>query len=130
MKNRDISTAIVPRKPLAKQSRGQSERKPERRSPQKACPHCQSTNLTIGAGKKPGEESCRCGDCNHFLGYSPLARLRKARKRKDLTKCLEILESQGLRGELALFSLSLADEFSNQGKSAGAADLVRVEGEG
>ncbi len=61
---------------------------------------------------------------------SPLAQLKAARRRKDLTKCIEILENQGLRGELALFSLSLisASGFSNQGKFAAAADLVEGEG--
>ncbi len=114
MKNRKNHATIVAQRTSNRQS--------EARSPQKTCPHCQSTNLTIGAGKKPGEESHRCEDCHHFLGYSPLARLKKARRRKELTQCLEILESQGIRGELALFSLSLvSDNFTNQGKSAGAA---------
>lgn len=61
----------------------------------------------VGFGKKPGEESRRCGDCKRFLGFSPLARLKKARRRKKLTECLQILENQGIQGELALFTLSL-----------------------
>jgi hypothetical protein len=77
-------------------------------SAQPICPHCGSTNLIIGAGKRPGEESRRCQDCKHFLGYSPLAKLKKARRRKELTECLEILENQGIQGYLAIFTLSLA----------------------
>ncbi len=62
---------------------------------------------------------------------SPLDQFKKARRRKELTKCLEILESQGIRGEVALFTLSLvsADDFSNQAKFAGTANLVKP-GEG
>jgi len=81
-------------------------------SPKQVCPHCGSGNLKIGAGLKPGEESRRCNDCKHFLGYSPLAKLKKARKRKELTNCLEILESQDIRGDLAIFILSLASDGS------------------
>ena len=76
------------------------------------CPHCGSGNLKIGAGLKPGEESRRCNDCKHFLGYSPLRKLKKARKRQELTNCLEILENQGIRGDLAIFILSLAADGS------------------
>jgi len=79
------------------------------------CPHCQSTNLIVGAGLKPGEQSRRCGDCKHFLGYSAVSRLKKARKRKELTECLQILENQGVQGELALFALSLADDNGGEG---------------
>jgi transposase-like protein len=85
------------------------------RSLQRICPHCQSTNLIVGAGKKPGEESRRCEDCKHFLGYSPVARLQQARKRKQLTECLQVLESQGIQSELALFTLSLAPENGGEG---------------
>jgi len=74
------------------------------------CSRCSSTNLKSGAGRKAGEESYRCGDCKQFLGYSPLARLKQARRRKKLTECLQILENQGIQGELALFTLSLANE--------------------
>jgi hypothetical protein len=69
------------------------------------CPHCGSGNLKIGAGLQPGEESRRCNDCKHFLGYSPLRKLKKARKRQELTNCLEILENQGIRGDVAVFVL-------------------------
>jgi hypothetical protein len=77
-------------------------------SAQPICPHCQSTDFIIGAGKKPGEESRHCRDCKHFLGYSPLAKLKKARRRKELTECLQILENRDIRGDLAIFTLSLA----------------------
>jgi hypothetical protein len=42
------------------------------------------------------------------LGYTPLAKLKKARKRKAMTDCLEILEDSGIRGDLAIFTLSIA----------------------
>jgi hypothetical protein len=80
----------------------------EQSTPNPICPHCGSKNIIIGAGKKPGEESRRCGDCKHFLGYTPLAKLKKARKRKAMTDCLEILEDSGIRGDLAIFTLSIA----------------------
>jgi hypothetical protein len=79
------------------------------------CPHCGSQNIILGAGKKPGETSRRCGDCKHFLGYSPLARLKKSRKRKELTECLQVLEDSGIQGEIALFILSLADDNGGEG---------------
>jgi transposase-like protein len=75
-----------------------------------SCPHCGSRNIILGAGLKPGEESRRCGDCRFFLGYSPLARLKKSRKRKELTECLQVLEDSGVQGEIALFTLSLAND--------------------
>ncbi|MBW4549294.1 MAG: hypothetical protein KME25_33535 [Symplocastrum torsivum CPER-KK1] len=101
------------RNPIVAQMRQprQSESLSQGRSLQNICPHCQSSSLIIGAGKKPGEESRRCGDCKTFLGYSPLPKLKKARKRKELTNCLEILEKQGIRGEeLTIFTLSLAND--------------------
>lgn len=71
------------------------------------CPQCGSTNVRSGAGKKPGEQSKRCGDCGEFLGYSPLERLKRLRKRKNLTESLNLLESCGIRSEEAqLFLLS------------------------
>lgn len=72
---------------------------------QQVCPH---TNFVVGAGLKPGEESRRCSDCKSFLGYSPVSQLKKARRRKGLTESLEILESRGIQGELALFCITLA----------------------
>jgi hypothetical protein len=83
--------------------------------PRGFCWHCNSQNIILGAGKKPGEVSGHCENCRRFLGYSPVARLRVSRKRKELTECLQILESQGIRGDLALFALSLAHD--NGGES-------------
>jgi hypothetical protein len=80
------------------------------RKPRKICPRCASQDIIFGAGKKPGQESQHCGNCQRFLGYSAVASLKKSRKRKELTKCLEVLENQGIQGELALFALSLAAE--------------------
>ncbi len=74
------------------------------------CDHCGSGNFKIGAGRKGGEQSIRCTDCKFFLGYSPVSRLKKARKRRELTECLQILEKQGIQSEIALFTLSLADD--------------------
>jgi transposase-like protein len=79
------------------------------------CPRCGSTNIILGAGLKPGEESQRCGDCRFFLGYSPVTRLKKSRKRKELTECLQVLEDSGIQGEIALFILSLADDNGGEG---------------
>jgi len=74
-----------------------------------SCPHCHSQNLKSGAGRKPNEESRRCGDCGEFLGYLPVERLKKLRKRRNLTDSLNLLESHGIRSEEAqLFLLSAA----------------------
>lgn len=71
------------------------------------CNRCNSTNLKSGAGRKPGEKSEKCGDCGKFLGYSPVARLKRAIKRKKLTESLEILDNRGITGEYEqLFLLS------------------------
>jgi predicted RNA-binding Zn-ribbon protein involved in translation (DUF1610 family) len=72
------------------------------------CPKCGSTSVATGAGRKLGQMSLRCSECKHFLGYSPLAKLKKARRRKELTECLEILQGQCIQGDLAIFTLSLA----------------------
>lgn len=65
------------------------------------CPRCSSKNLKSGAGKKPGEESFRCEDCGNFLGYSPVKRLKRLRKPKNLTDSLNFLESRGVVSEAA-----------------------------
>lgn len=71
------------------------------------CPRCGSTNLKIGAGLKPGQESQRCSDCGEFLGYLPIKPLKKLRKRRKLTDSLNLLESHGIRSEEAqIFVLS------------------------
>jgi hypothetical protein len=89
---------------------GQESRRSPQKSPESICPHCGSGNLKIGAGKKPGDESRRCNNCKHFLGFSPLAKLKVARRRKQLNECLQILENSGIHGETAIFSLSLATD--------------------
>jgi hypothetical protein len=99
----NIPATIVAQPASNKQSKGRSPQK----SSEQVCLHCGSENSKIGASLKPGEESHRCNDCKTFLRYSPLAKLKKARKRKELTKCLEILENRGIQGDLALFTLSL-----------------------
>ena len=72
-----------------------------------SCSHCGSQNIRSGAGLKPGEESRRCSDCGEFLGYSPIERLKRLRKRKNLTDSLNLLESCGIRSEDAqIFILS------------------------
>jgi transcription elongation factor Elf1 len=74
----------------------------ETRSPEyRGCPHCNSENLKTGAGKKPGLESLRCEDCGDFLGYSPIKRLKRLRKQKNLTDSLDFLESRGISNEIA-----------------------------
>jgi hypothetical protein len=65
------------------------------------CYRCGSTNIKIGAGLRPGQESRRCADCGEFLGYSPVERLKRLRKRGNLTESLELLESCGIRSEEA-----------------------------
>lgn len=64
-----------------------------------SCPCCGSTNLKSGAGLKPGEQSQRCGDCGEFLGYSPLPRLKRLRKRQNFTDLINLLESRGVVSE-------------------------------
>jgi len=53
---------------------------------------------------KPGAKSIKPS------GFCPVARLNESRKQKKLTECLQILENQGIQGELAIFALSLADD--------------------
>jgi len=69
------------------------------------CPHCGSANLSKGAGLKPGQMSLKCGECKAFLGYKNLQELKKLKRRKRLTPCLELLEKQGLEGDAAIFVL-------------------------
>ena len=92
----------------------QSEKGNVRRSPQKSpkqvCPRCGSENLKTGAGLRPNQESRRCNNCQHFLGFSTVSKLKAARRRKELTECLQILENSGIQGEMAIFSLSLATD--------------------
>lgn len=72
-----------------------------------SCNRCGSENLKLGAGRKPQEQSKRCSDCGQFLGYQPLERLKKLRKRRKLTESLNLLESHGIKSEAAqLFLLS------------------------
>jgi hypothetical protein len=56
---------------------------------------------------------------------SHLTQLKKALRRKNLSKCLEILENQGIEGELSLFVLSVINvgDF-DKCKFAEAADLI------
>lgn len=70
------------------------------------CPHCGSANLSTGAGLKPGQMSLRCGECKRFIGYRNLEKLQRLRRRKSLTPCLELLEKQGIKGDVAIFVLS------------------------
>lgn len=65
------------------------------------CPHCGATSYRPGAGRKPNEESRRCGDCGEFLGYLPVKRLKKLRKQRKLTDSLNLLESHGIKSEAA-----------------------------
>ena len=69
------------------------------------CPHCGSADLSTGAGLKPGQMSLKCGECKAFLGYKNLQELKKLKRRKRLTPCLELLEKQGLEGDAAIFVL-------------------------
>ncbi len=69
------------------------------------CPHCGSANLSKGAGLKPGQMSLKCSQCKAFLGYQSLQKLKKLKRQKRLTPCLELLEKQGLSGDVAIFVL-------------------------
>jgi hypothetical protein len=51
-------------------------------------------------------------DCQHFLGFSTVSKLKAARRRKQLTECLGIFENQGIYDETAIFTLSLASDGS------------------
>jgi transposase-like protein len=70
------------------------------------CPKCRSSNLATGAGKRPGQMSLRCSECKAFIGYKNLQKLKKLKRQKRLTPCLELLEKQGLSGDVAIFVLS------------------------
>lgn len=60
-------------------------------------------------GQSPQPQIC-CGDCGKFLGYSPLKRLKRLRKRKNLTDSLNFLESRGILSEATqIFVLSELD---------------------
>jgi transposase-like protein len=61
------------------------------------CPNCGSANLSKGAGLKPGQISLKCSDCKAFIGYR---KLQKLKRQKDLTTCLEFLESCGISGDV------------------------------
>jgi hypothetical protein len=49
--------------------------------------------------------SIKCSDCKAFIGYKNLQKLKKLRRRKSLTPCLELLEKQGISGDVAIFVL-------------------------
>jgi transposase-like protein len=61
------------------------------------CPRCGSANVSKGAGLKPGQISLKCSDCKAFIGYR---KLQKLKRQKDLTACLEFLESCGISGDV------------------------------
>jgi DNA-directed RNA polymerase subunit RPC12/RpoP len=69
------------------------------------CPHCGSDHLSKGAGLKPGQMSLKCSECKAFIGYRNLQELKKLKRRKRLTPCLELLEKQGISGDAAIFVL-------------------------
>jgi hypothetical protein len=66
-----------------------------------SCPRCGSTSFQSGAGLKPGQESRKCSDCGEFLGYLPVKRLKRLRKQRNLTDCLNLLESCKISSETA-----------------------------
>jgi hypothetical protein len=69
------------------------------------CPKCGGANLSKGAGLKPGQISLKCSDCKAFIGYRNLQELKRLKRRKRLTPCLELLEKLGLSGDVAIFVL-------------------------
>jgi transposase-like protein len=69
------------------------------------CPNCGSANLSKGAGLKPGQMSLKCSECKAFIGYKNLEELKKLKRRKRLTPCIELLEKQGLSSDAAIFVL-------------------------
>ncbi|NES18577.1 MAG: hypothetical protein F6K41_06515 [Symploca sp. SIO3E6] len=75
------------------------------------CPHCGSTSFKSGAGLKPGQESIHCQDCKKFIGYRnilPIKRLKRLKKPKRLTDCLNMIDNWGFKSEYTqLFILSL-----------------------
>jgi hypothetical protein len=50
--------------------------------------------------------SLKCSECKAFIGYKNLEELKKLKRRKRLTPCLELLESQGISSDAAIFVLS------------------------
>ena len=69
------------------------------------CPHCGSAKLSKGAGLKPGQMSLKCSECKAFIAYKSLQKLEKLKRRKSLTPCLELLETQDISGDAAIFVL-------------------------
>jgi hypothetical protein len=69
------------------------------------CPRCSSISLLTGAGLKPAQISLRYSKCKAFIGYRNLQELKKLKRRKRLTPCVELLEKQGLTGDVAIFVL-------------------------
>jgi hypothetical protein len=86
-------------------------RKSGRHANEKAMLHnacsCGSSVGKFGAGRKPGELSISCRNCGKFIEYSPIQKLKQLHKRKQLTDCLEILETKEFQGDEAIFLLAL-----------------------
>jgi hypothetical protein len=63
----------------------------------------------LASRQKPvaGENCPHCGstDCKAFVGYKNLQQLKKLKRQKRLTPCLELLENQGILGDSAIFVL-------------------------
>jgi hypothetical protein len=69
------------------------------------CRKCDSASVITGAGRKPNEMSLKCCECKAFIGYTNLEKLKRLRRQKELTPCLELLEKQGISSDAAVFVL-------------------------
>src|SRR5207237_100761 len=119
--NKNIYVTIVTREPHRKQSRKELDLKFER-SPQpnsladerllpsgEQIAHYASETLHNScADRKLGESSLSCSECRKFIEYHyrPIEKLKRQRKRKRLTDCLEMLGARGIQGDEAIFILS------------------------
>jgi hypothetical protein len=70
------------------------------------CPKCHGDKIGTGGGRKPNEMSLKCRECKAFIGYKNLEKLKRRRRQKQLTPCLELLEQKNLTGDTAIFVLS------------------------
>jgi len=76
------------------------------------CPQCGSANLSTDTGLKLEQITLRYGKCLAFIEYRDLEKLQRLRRRKLLTPCFELLEKQGLTGDVAIFILSVVGDES------------------
>jgi hypothetical protein len=94
---------------------GQNENRSHRNP---ICPKCGNSDIATGAGRRPGEMSVRCARCKCFIKYldtKNLTKLKKPRKKKDFTGCVQFIErSAGLHSDVALYVLIESGEVGGE----------------